>query len=148
MNNPGPMNVKVAITAMLFTLCAAMEAQTMIGMTKEEVQELVGKDHREFRKDNTVVKQHFNYLKFVNGIGTRTWILYFDDEDRCKTSKLVCDYSEFDEVVEDLSASFRKTGESQWEHGQGIDTFRVELTRQEWYFTVRETRKDQGDIER
>ena len=121
-----------------------ISAQTMVGLPKEEVAVIVKTDHKQFRKDNSVVKQHFNYLKYVNGIRTRTWILYFTDQDICKTSKLVCDYSEFDEVVEDLSESFEKVGDSIWEFTQDGDTFEVILTKQEWYFTVRETRKEKA----
>lgn len=138
------MRIKLVHTALLLTLCTCMEAQTMIGLTKSEVKEIVKSEHKEFRTDNTVVRQHFNYLKYVNGMGTRTWILYFTDEDICKTSKLVCDYSEFDEVVEDLGSSCIKTGDSLWEREQGKETYQLELTRQEWYFTVRETRKEKG----
>jgi hypothetical protein len=115
--------------------------QSLIGMPKDRVKALVEMEHKEFRRDNSVVKQQFNYLKFVNGAKTRTWILYFTDEDICKTSKLVCDYSDFDEVVEELSASHEKVGDSQWEYLQGDQAIQVTLTKQEWYFTVRETLK-------
>jgi hypothetical protein len=121
----------------------------MVGLPKEDVRARVKKEYKGFRKDNTIVKQQFNYLKYVNGMKTRTWILYFDDRDICKTSKLVCDYSEFDEVVEDLTSRYNKVDESRWEFVQDGDTFQVVLTKQEWYFTVRETRKEQKrDIEK
>ena len=136
------MRLKLIIPAILIYVCTSAQSQSMIGMTKLEVKEIVKKEHRDFRKDNTIVKQQFNYLKFVNGMRTKTWILYFTDEDICKTSKLVCDYSEFDEIMEDLSTSYIKVGDSHWEHNQAADTFQVNLIKQEWYFTVRETRKE------
>jgi len=114
----------------------------MIGLSKEEVKVIVKKEHRGFRQDNSIVKQRFNYLKYVNGMKTKTWILYFTDDDICKTSKLVCDYSDYDEVVEDLNTRHEKVNESRWEYAQNADTFQIELTKQEWYFTVRETRKE------
>jgi hypothetical protein len=114
----------------------------MIGLNKAEVIEKVKKEHREFRKDATVVRQQFNYLKYVNGAKTRTWILFFTKDDICKTSKLVCDYSEYDEVIEDLSNSFTKVGDSKWEKDLGGITLEITLTKQEWYFTVREAIKD------
>ncbi|RLD53782.1 MAG: hypothetical protein DRI97_12780, partial [Bacteroidetes bacterium] len=77
----------------------------------------------------------------VNGAKTRTWILYFTDEDICKTSKLVCDYSDFDDVVEELSSTHKKVGDSMWEYHQEDKAIQVILTKQEWYFTVRETLK-------
>ena len=138
------MRVRLIIASILFTVCTVTGAQSMIGKTKLEVQEIVRKDHKGFRRDNSIVKQHFNYLKYVNGIRTKTWILYFTDNDICKTSKLVCDYSEYDKVIEELSSSYEKIGESHWEYSQSDETMQVILVKQEWYFTVRETRKEKN----
>jgi hypothetical protein len=137
------MPCRLFISGIVLALCATIQAQSnMIGMTKEEVKVVIKKEHREFRKDNTIVRQQFNYLKYVNAVKTRTWILYFTDDDICKTSKLICDYSEYDEVIEDLSKNCDKVGDSHWEYKQGESAFQIILTKQEWYFTVRETRKE------
>lgn len=127
---------------MLLAFCFSGKAQSFVGLTKLEVQERVRSDHKTFRKDNTVIRQQFNYLKYVNVTRTKTWILYFTDEDICKTSKLVCDYSEYDEVVEKLSTDYEKVGESRWEYTHDSEAFQVVLAKEEWYFTVRETRKE------
>jgi hypothetical protein len=135
------MRNKLIICGIILGFSALLNAQTMIGKSKEEVVEKVKKQHREFRKDESIVKQRFNYLKYVNGMRTRTWILYFTDEDICKTSKLVCDYSEYNEELEKLNFAFEKTGESMWEYPVGNDTIQIEIIKQEWYFTIREIRK-------
>ncbi len=141
----GGLSAALIIVFLLINLAAvssqSMIGESMIGMEKEELVELVRKNHREFRKDQSVVRQQFNYLKYVNGLRTFTWILYFTEEDICKTSKLVSDYSEFDDVVEKLTDSYRKVGDSRWEYTLDSDTVHVTLTRQEWYFTVRESKE-------
>lgn len=136
------MKVKLIILVIMLIVCSTVNGQTMIGLTKTEVQQRVKKEQKEFRKDNSIVKQRFNYLKYVNVMRTKTWILYFTDTDICKTSKLVCDYSDYDQVVGDLSENYEKIGESHWQYSEKVDTFQVMLTKQEWYFTVRETRKE------
>lgn len=113
----------------------------MIDRTKEEVLVLVKDNHKEFRRDKSVVNQRFNYLKYVNGLRTRTWIIYFTDEDICRSTKMVCDYGEFDEVLEELNDAYEKVGESEWAYELLSDTVHVTLVREEWYFTVREARK-------
>ena len=133
--------LKPLLLIILIASGTVAKGQSLIGLPKEEVKALVKEEYKEFRRDNSGVKQHLNYLKFVNGAKTRTWILYFTDEDICKTSKLVCDYSEFDEVVEELSSSHEKVGDSMWEYHQEEKNIQVTLTKQEWYFTVRETLK-------
>ena len=97
--------------------------------------------YRDFRKDNLVVRQHFNYLKYVNGTRTRTWILYFTDDDICHLSKLVCDYSEYDKVLDDLNSTYSKVGEFTWENRRDKQVSQITLTKQEYYFTVRESDK-------
>lgn len=135
------MKNRLIICVIILGLGAMLNAQSVVGMSKEDVKEKVKKEHRNFRKDDSVIKQRFNYLKYVNGMRTRTWIIYFTDEDICKTSKLVCDYSEYNEELEKLNFAFEKTGESVWEYPVGKDTIQIELIKQEWYFTIRETRK-------
>jgi hypothetical protein len=110
-------------------------------MPKEELKVFMKEKHRGFRLDNSVVKQRFNYLKYVNGLRTRTWIFYFTGEDICKTSKRVCDYGEFDELLVELNGSHESSGEFLWEYKLKKDTILITLTKQEWYFTVREARK-------
>lgn len=131
----------VLIAGFLLLAAGSLKGQSMIGLTKEEVRVMVKNKHKEFRKDHSVVSQHYNYLKYVNGLRTRTWILYFTDKDICKSSKLICDYGEFDEVLEELNEAYEKIGDSEWAYKLKRDMIHVTLTRQEWYFTVREARK-------
>ena len=118
-----------------------MVRQGMIGLSKEEVIRKVKEEHRKFRKDDSVVKQQFNYVKYVNRERTKTWIIFFDEKDICTVSKLVCDYSDFGETVKALDKEFRKKAELHWEYRQGRDLIQVEVEKKDWYYSVRETRK-------
>jgi hypothetical protein len=133
------------ITAFLLGFGIALEAQTMVGLSKEKVAEEMKKEHRDFHKDDSVIRQRFNYLKFVNNLRTQTWIIYFDNEDIAVTSKLVCDYSDYEDKVLDLQGKYRQTGENTWEFLSGSDTILVEVIKQEWYFSIRETRKTSAE---
>ncbi len=130
----------ILLACLLLCATGPLKGQSMIDLTKEEVRVKVKSKHKEFRKDHSVVNQRYNYLKYVNGLRTRTWILYFTPEDICRSTKLVCDYGEYDEVLEELNKAYEKTGEFEWSYKLKRDTIFVTLTRQEWYFTVREAR--------
>jgi hypothetical protein len=119
--------------------------RSLIGESKEEVSRRINMYYKEFRKDNMVVKQHFNYLKYVNGMRTKTWILYFNEKDVCHLSKLICDYSEYDNVLEQLNVAYRKIGESKWEFARGSQINVITLIKQEYYFTVREESRDRSE---
>jgi len=130
----------LAVAIMLLS-GSSLRGQQMIDLTKEEVSVLVKDNHKEFRRDKSIVNQRFNYLKYVNGLRTRTWIIYFTEDDICRSTKLVCDYGEYDEVLEELNEVYEKVGDSEWAYELMNDTIYVNLVRQEWYFTVREARK-------
>lgn len=99
---------------------------------------MVKTEHREFGLDNSIIRQQFNYLKYVNGSQTITWIIYFTDSDTCRSSKKVCDYTEYDYVLKELDAQYERTGDMQWEYQSDGVTILVLLKEEDWYFTVRE----------
>jgi len=132
------------ICAIILGLAGWLKGQSMVGLSKEEVIAHMKADYKDFHKDESVIKQRFNYLKYVNRQRSKTWIIYFTDQDICKTSKVVCDYSHLNEVLEDINSRYQKTGEFRWEYPVNTDTFQVELIKQDWYFTLRETRKETG----
>lgn len=134
------MKLKLIIYGLILGFGLHLNAQTMVGLSKEEVAARVKDEYKSFKKDASIVKQRFNYLKYVNGTRTRTWIIYFTDEDICNTSKLICDYSDYEDMVLDLQSKYRQTGQNTWEYMEGNDTIHVELIKQEWYFTIRESR--------
>ena len=137
------MKKTVFICTFILAAGSFLFGQTMVGLTKQEVIEAVKRDHKEFRKDDSVIKQRFNYVKYVNGPRTRTWIIYFNDQDVCQTSKVVCDYMDLDTVLDDINSRYEKKGEFEWEFLADSDTISVDLIKQEWYFTIRERKKEQ-----
>ena len=139
------MRTKWIILGLLFAMCVSATTQPLIGLTKEEVKVFVRKNNREFRRDDSVVKQQFNYLKYINGLRTKTWIIYFSDEDICIKTKLVYDYSEYDDVLEYLNSSFEKVGAFNWEYTYEGATFEIILIKEEWYFLIREQLKEQQE---
>lgn len=133
-------------TVILLIFTAApilLQAQhdAFIGKTKEEVQAIVKTDYREFGQDNSIVRQQFNYIKYVNASQSITWIIYFNETDVCRSTKMVCDYIEYDEMQKALDARFERTGDMQWEYTSGEDTIEVVMKEEDWYFTVREQRR-------
>lgn len=138
------MLIRTVILLLLISLPARAWTQEvlLIGMMKEEVKELVKKEHRDFSTDNSIVKQQFNYLKFVNGRQTITWIIYFSDDDICTSAKKVCDYIEYDFVLDALNENCRKQARQTWECSFGSQDYTVSLVEEDWYFTVRQKLKE------
>jgi hypothetical protein len=132
----------ILILLVSFPLLGRTQEISVIGMQKEEVKLLVKKKYRKYAQDRSVVRQQFNYLKYINGSGTITWIMYFSKKDICTSTKKVCDYIEYDFVLDDLDEQCESTGDMKWEFEIDEDTYTLTLEEKDWYFTVRERKKD------
>jgi len=113
-------------------------AQPLIGLSKDEVQTLIKSSYRDFKQDRSVTQQAFNYLKYVNDSQTKTWIIFFSEDDICTHTKTVCDYSEYDFVLDYLKKSCRKVTDKSWEYREEGKTYLITLEESDWYFILRE----------
>jgi len=135
--------MKTGMFILLIILLSAAElhAQPYIGLSKEEVQTQMKQANREFKLDRMVTQQAFNYLKYVNDSETKTMIIFFDEDDICTYTKTVCDYSEYDFVLDDLKKACRKVDDNTWEYRENGKTYVITLEESDWYFTLREKLK-------
>ncbi len=118
------------------------KSQSLIDLTKDEVKLVIENEHKKLSRDKSIVKQQFNYLKFVNRNQTKTLIVYFSENDISTSSKLICDYSEKDLMIADLNEKYKKVDERNWEYKKDKITYNVEVKDLEWYFTIREKKKE------
>ncbi|HKK61582.1 MAG TPA: hypothetical protein VJ951_03425 [Bacteroidales bacterium] len=131
------------IGLMAALLNTSAQETSFVGMTKEMVKEKMEIQSRDFYQDQSIVKQQFNYLKYVNRIQTITWIFYFTDDDVCRATKKVCDYSEYDFVLDELNEKYESVGDFIWEYTTGSETYTITLEEEDWYFTLREVIKEE-----
>lgn len=136
--------MRILISGIALLAIMQTSAQSVIGLTKDEVRDFVKEKHKKLTLDKSIVKQQFNYLKYVNRSATKTYIVYFSENDIATSSKMVCDYAEYDFVLDELNEEYNKKGKRKWEYSDDRDTYTVELIEQEWYFTVRERKKVKG----
>ena len=137
------MKLRILISGLVMLVMIQGKSQAVIDLSKDEVKLVIKKEHRKLSPDRSIVKQQFNYLKFVNRSQTVTLIVYFSDNDIATSSKMVCDYAEYDFVLDDLNEKYKKAGKKKWEYEKDGIAYKVELKEEEWYFTVRERKKEQ-----
>ena len=85
------------IKRLTFVLASLMmlhaNAQILVGLHKSEVVKLMDEKMPEFGEDDMITKKSFNYLKYIdNNNDTRTFIVFSNDNDTCKFTKLMYDY--------------------------------------------------------
>ena len=117
--------------------------ESLVGMDKETVRVVMKAEMKEFRIDKSIVRQQFNYLKYVNNIHTKTMVIFFSEDDVCTSTKLICDYAEYDDMLDELNDRCKRTSQATWEYQSADSTlYQIALEELEWYFVLRETKKE------
>lgn len=116
-------------------------AQNLIGIPKEGAAEKVSKIMKGFNLDTSSKNESFNYLKFVNASGTKTLIVFFSEENISTHTRMVCDFSEYDFVLEEFNENYKKLSKTSWEFSINDDKYIINLEEKEWYFVVTTKKK-------
>ncbi len=133
-------NTFLSVLLLLFLIASGF-GQDLIGIPKEGAEEVVRKVMKGFNLDNSSKNESFNYLKFVNSAGTKTLIVFFSEENVSTHTRLVCDFSEFDFVVEELNDKYKKLSKTSWEFSFNNEIYVINLEEKEWYFVVTTKKK-------
>lgn len=135
------MKLRMLIFGLAILAMVQGKSQELISLSKDEVKLVIKKEHKDLSPDKSVVKQQFNYLKFVNRSQTVTLIVFFSDNDIVTSTKMVCDYAEYDFILDDLNKKYKKAGKQKWQYESDDVTYSVEMKEKEWYFTISERKK-------
>lgn len=135
------MKTGIFFLSFLFPLLTGINAQHLIDFNKNRVHEIVKKEMKGFKLDDSSFNPVYNYLKFVNSSGTKTLLVFFDKNDISTKVRLVSDYTEFSSMNADFDARYKKTGKKGWEYKENNNTFSVTIEEQEWYFVVQTEKK-------
>ncbi len=135
--------MKIVCLSILFLLSSLSLTfgQKLIGIQKEGAAEFVANEMKGFNLDNSSKNESFNYLKFINSSGTKTLIVFFSEENISTMTRMICDYSEFDFVKEDLNSKYKKNSPKTWEYIIGNEKFEITLEEKEWYFVLTTKKK-------
>lgn len=113
-----------------------VQSQHLIGKKKEEVKAIIKTHYKDFHEDETVKVKRFNYLKYVDNLGKQTWLIFFSTDDICVRTKRMCDYSMLMEEFNELNGKYEKSGKYTWKHSVEDQVLKIELIREDWYFTI------------
>jgi hypothetical protein len=135
------MKISLLLIFLLFATLNSGLAQNLIGIRKENAVEQVKKEMKGFNLDNSSKNETFNYLKFLNSSGTKTLLVFFSKENISTHTRMVCDYSEFDLIMDDFKKKYKKTSKTSWEYSVGGEKFEITLEEKEWYFVLNTKKK-------
>jgi len=120
----------------IFSFPGRVEAQHYIGKHKAEVRELMKKYEKELHEDQSSRNTAYNMIKYIDNNGNQTLIYVFTEEDTCKYSKWMYDYSMLNKVVSGLNKSYEQSADDSWHYTHEGEPYRKTLKAGDWFFTI------------
>ena len=111
-------------------------AQNYIGLHKDEIIQLMHENKRNFRLNTSNINNTYNYLKYEDKISEQTMLFFLSKNDTCKYVRLMSDYSNLNDVLNDLDTKYKKAGKDKWTYVDKGKDYVVEMSEGDWYFTV------------
>lgn len=133
---------QIILLLCLFLTGSPGRAQHFIGKPKEEVRRLMSDRDQELFEDQTSRNPAINMIKYTDRLGNRTMIFVFGDDDLCRYSKLMCDYSLMDEMKERLDGNYTRANDSLWTYSHEGRDYNISLKKEKWYFVLDTRRKE------
>lgn len=115
-------------------LTTQVYSQHLIGLSRDSI---IGKmQETNFVIDNTSKNTTFNYLKYVDRIEDKTFLVFFSKEDVCTSTKLMCDYSSLKKTLADFNKNYKKVKSTEWSYKMNGTIYKVILKKEEWFYSV------------
>lgn len=127
---------RIFVISLLLLLSGTGKSQNLIGYHSDDIKKNMRETQNEFRLNNDTKNEYYNYLKFENRFGTKTYLFFLSENDTCKYTKLMCGHSELKETLKMLNKKYQKVNENMWIEEKNGDKFNISLKREQWYFTI------------
>ena len=111
-------------------------AQNYIGMHKDQIMQVMKENQKSFKLNTGAVNTYYKYLKYEDKISEITILYFLSDNDTCTLVRKMCDYSNINDVLSELNEKYTRSGKNSWTYKENGKTYVVNLTEEEWYFTV------------
>jgi len=135
------MRSRTFITVILVIICQPFSnAQHFIGEKKDEVRRIMSEQVRGLFEDESSKNPAINMVKYTDRFQNQTMIFVFDDEDNCRFSKHMCDYSMLKKMTATLDEKYTKLDDLTWTYEHEGSAYKITLKKDEWYFVL-DTRK-------
>ncbi|HOK51350.1 MAG: hypothetical protein WHT29_03000 [Bacteroidales bacterium] len=128
--------MKTVVLSLLFTASLQAQPINFIGMSKQEIIKTMQKNNPGFDLDEGAKNTTFNYIKFVDKYNEETYLFFLDNNNVCTHTKLMSDYSNLKQRIDELNKYYKKAGENKWVFVDKNKVFFVELKKEEWFFTI------------
>ncbi|MCK4630526.1 MAG: hypothetical protein KAT40_03730 [Bacteroidales bacterium] len=127
---------RIILISFLLLIAGAGKSQTLVGYHSDDIKKIMRETQNEFRLNDNTKNEYYNYLKFENRFGTKTFLFFLSENDTCTYTKMMCDYSNLKVTLEMLNEKYQLVNENKWIEEKNGDKFNITLKRENWYFTL------------
>lgn len=127
---------RIIVISFLLLLSGAIRSQNLIGYHSDDIKKIMRETQNEFKLNNDTKNEYYNYLKFENSFGTKTYLFFLSESDTCKYSKMMCDHSELKETLKMLNEKYQKINENVWIEKTNKKEYTITLKKEQWYFSL------------
>ncbi len=131
----------------LFVLCSILLilltknsfSQHFIEMSKEEIKKEMRENKREFYFVKEVNTGKYHFLKYENLDETKTKLFLLSEDEKCKYTKLMCDYSLLKSFEDSLNRAYEYQKNLKWidYNEESGNNYLLELEKKKWFFTIK-----------
>ena len=132
---------RIILISFLLLLSGAGKSQNLIGYHSDDIKKNMREIQNEFRLNDDTKNEYYNYIKFENRFGTKTFLFFLSENDTCTYTKLMCDYSELRKTLKMLNEKYQKVNENMWMDEKNGEIYTITLIKEQWYFTLVTRRK-------
>jgi len=132
---------RIIVISFLILLSGACKSQNLIGYHSDDIKKIMRETQNEFRLNNNTKNEYYNYLKYENRFGTKTFLFFLSENDTCKYTKLMCDHSELKKTLKMLNENYKPVNENIWNEEKNGEKYTITLKKEQWFFTIITKRK-------
>lgn len=127
---------RIVLISFLLLIAGSGKSQNLIGYHSVDIKNIMRETQNEFRLNDDTKNEYYNYLKFENRFGTKTFLFFLSENDTCTYTKLMCDYSDLKETLKMLNKKYQLVNKNSWIEEKDSNKFNISLKREKWYFTL------------
>lgn len=127
---------RTIVISFLLLIGGTGKSQNLIGYHSNDIKKNMRETQNEFRLNDDTKNEYYNYLKFENRFGTKTFLFFLSENDTCIYTKLMCDYSDLKKTLKMLNEKHKLVNKNSWIEEKNGNKFNISIKREKWYFTL------------
>jgi hypothetical protein len=128
--------MRIILIHIIMLLSLHAGAQNYIGMSKDQIVQVLHKQKPGFKVDKNSVNRSFNVIKFVDKISEQTMLFFLSEKDICTYVRWMSDYANLNDIIAELDQTYKKRDDKSWYYTDKNQEYIVRLEEGDWFFTV------------